>query len=156
MNMGLYAKLAKIEQLIETNTVVNYWAWTNGTISVKALEPKMRDCMIQFGYKDDAPLFGVNCKSPGSGNDKKYDLIYISPGQGRKWTDLLYSDVDRNWRYTIMLNNGNTLTEELQKENDAKLDACYDTLSKLFAFLKIYMRHREELVQLVNNEYDSL
>lgn len=154
--MGLYAKLAKIEQLIETNTVVNYWAWTNGSISVKALEPKMRDCMLQFGYKDDAPLFGVNCKSPGSGNDKKYDLIYISPGQDRKWTDLLYSDVDRNWRYTIMLNHENKMSDELKKENDAKLDKCYDTLSKLFAFLNIYIRHREELVQLVNNEYDLL
>lgn len=157
-NMGLYNKLSKIEQLIETNTKISYWAWTEGWISVEQLPDKMRDCMIQFGYKKEAPLFGVHVRSPGSDEGKVYDLIYISPGKddNAKWTDLLYKDVDRNWRYTIMFNHNSNLTDELKKENDDKLDKCYDTLSKLFAFLNIYMRHREELVQLVNNEYDQL
>lgn len=155
--MGLYNKLAKIEQLIEANTKISYWAWTEGWISIEQLPDKMRDCMIQFGYKKEAPLFGVHVRSPNSDDSKIYDLIYISPGKApAKWTDLLYKDVDRNWRYTVMLNHDNNMSPELKKENDDKIDACYDTLSKLFAFLKIYMRHREELVQLVNNEYDSL
>lgn len=158
LNMGLYNKLSKIEQLIEANTKISYWAWTEGWISIEQLPPKMRDCMIQFGYKKEAPLFGVHVHSPGSSEGKVYDLIYISPGKSSdaKWTDLLYKDVDRNWRYTEMLNHSNNLTAELRKENDDKLDRCYDSLNKLFAFLNIYMRHREELVQLVNNEYDQL
>ncbi len=158
--MGLYNKLSKIEQLIEANTKISYWAWTEGWISVEQLPDKMRDCMIQFGYKKEAPLFGVHVRSPGNGNDdgKVYDLIYISPGKddNAKWTDLLYKDVDRNWRYTIMFNHNSNLTDELKKENDDKLEKCYNTLSKLFAFLNIYIRHREELVQLVNIEYDQL
>lgn len=48
------------------------------------------------------------------------------------------------------------MSDELKKENDGKLEKCYNTLSKLFAFLNIYIRHREELVQLVNIEYDQL
>lgn len=157
-NMGLYNKLSKIEQLIEANTKISYWAWTEGWISVEQLPDKMRDCMIQFGYKKDAPLFGVHVRSPGAADGKIYDLIYISPGKddNAKWTDLFYKDVDRDWRYTIMFNHNNNMTEELKNENDGKLDKCYDTLSKLFAFLNIYIRHREELVQLVNIEYDQL
>ena len=159
--MGLYNKLSKIEQLIEANTKISYWAWTEGWISVEQLPDKMRDCMIQFGYKKDAPLFGVHVCSPGKnngGDTTVYDLIYISPGKddNAKWTDLLYKDVDRNWRYTVMFNHGGSLTEELKKENDDKLEKCYNTLNKLFAFLNIYIRHREELVQLVNIEYDQL
>lgn len=141
--MGLYNKLSKIEQLIEANTKISYWAWTEGWISVEQLPDKMRDCMIQFGYKKEAPLFGVHVRSPGKDDNAK-------------WTDLLYKDVDRNWRYTIMLNHNNCMSDELKKENDDKLEKCYITLSKLFAFLNIYIRHREELVQLVNIEYDQL
>lgn len=159
--MGLYNKLSKIEQLIETHTNIKYWAWIDGWVSIGQLPTKMKEVMIQFGYSEEAPLFGVKTKSPGKnngGDSTIYDLIYISPGkdENAKWTDLLYKDVDRNWRYTVMLNHDNNLTEKLQQENDAKLEKCYDTLNKLFAFLNIYMRHREELVQLVNIEYDQL
>lgn len=156
--MGLYNKLSKIEQLIEANTKISYWAWIDGWISVEQLPDKMRDCMIQFGYKKEAPLFGVHVRSPGGEDEKVYDLIYISPGKddSAAWTDLLYKDVDRNWRYTVMLNHDTNLTEKLQQENDAKLEKCYDTLNKLFAFLNIFIRHREELVQLVKIEYDQL
>lgn len=50
--MGLYNKLSKIEQLIETHTKIKYWAWIDGWVSIGQLPTKMKEVMIQFGYSE--------------------------------------------------------------------------------------------------------
>ena len=147
--MGVYSQLAKIEALIEANTDIKSWSWTCGWISIERLPKPMFEALLQFGYTKDAPFFGVNC-AIGENKDK-HDLTCISFGKEHKdWTDLLYKDVDRDWRTCW------DLERDSAEKNRKYVDECYKKLQKFFMFMNIYLKKREEMVKVVNIEYDEI
>lgn len=151
-NMGVYTQLAKIEALIEANTDVKSWSWTSGWIAIDRLPKPMFEALLQFGYSKKAPFFGVNCRiGDDVADEKKHDILCISFGKNHKdWTDLLYKDVDRDWRTCWDLDSKNP------EENRKCVDTCYKKLQKFFMFMNIYLKKREEMVKVVNIEYDEV
>lgn len=150
-NMGVYSQLSKIETLIEANTKIKSWGWTRGWISIEQLPDKMKEAMIQMGYNKEAPLFGVGCRPKDCKEEegKIPDVFCIAPPSKCDWIDLIYKDVDRNWRRYVYL------TDDIEK-NKKEIDVIYKELQKLFLFLNIYIKNREQLRKIVEIEYDEV
>ena len=150
--MGLFKNIGKIEELIEAN-VPGSWCLFNNAVLVKHLPEQWKKAMIQFGYSEQAPIFGVNWYDPK--NNKKNVLTCIGYGaeiDNLGFKNLLYKDVDRDWRFRWdeedLKNDANLLKE--------KIDFCYRRLQEFFAFMKIYIREREQMVKLINIAYDEI
>lgn len=152
--MGIYGQIDKIEQLLEAHGIDT--GFPSGVIPIKQLPEKYRNALLQFGYTDEGLFWGVNSSNSNGKTNVKFTLAMINGGDSiKKWTDLLYRDVDRNWWYHINENeytNKKDGLEELRKE----VDYFYKSFQKLFMFLDVYIKQREQMVKLVNIEYDNL
>ena len=149
--MGVFKNIAKIEELIEDN-VHGSWCIYHNALQVKDLPEDYKKAMLQFGYKEDAPIFGVDWEDE---NGKKCVLVCIGYGKevdSKGFKNLLYRDVDRNWRFEWTLADLKGDKDEHQKA----LDFCYRRLQEYFMFMKIYLREREQMVKLINIAYDEV
>ena len=152
--MGIFRNLAKIEELLEAN-IPGCWSVYHNVLRIKDLPKDMRDAMIQFGYTDDGLIFAVDYADEKDTN-KPHILGCVSWGANQNemengWKNLLYRDVDRDWRFTWdkedCLNN-----EELLKA----IDKCYRNLQKFFMFMSIYLKQRAQMIKLINIEWDEV
>lgn len=66
--MGIYKNIAKIEELIEAN-VPGAWCIYHDALLVKDLPENYKNAMLQFGYTEKCPIFGVDWTNPD--NDKQ-------------------------------------------------------------------------------------
>lgn len=151
--MGIFKNIGKIEELIEAN-VPGSWVIYHNALTVKDLPDNYKKAMIQFGYSENAPIFGVDWPNPDN-NNKISALVCV--GYGKEvdklgFKNLLYHDVDRDWRFSWTIDEckGDL---NIYKE---KLDFCYRRLQEYFMFMKIYLREREQMVKLINIAYDEV
>lgn len=150
--MGIFKNIGKIEELIEAN-VPGSWVIYHNALTVKDLPENYKNAMLQFGYTENAPIFGVDWTNP---DDNKVSAL-VCVGYGKEvdklgFKNLLYRDVDRNWRFSWTVDDckGDL---SIFKE---KLDFCYRRLQEYFMFMKIYLREREQMVKLINIAYDEV
>lgn len=155
--MDIFRNLAKIEELLEAN-IPGCWSVYHNVLRVKDLPKDMRDAMIQFGYTDEGLIFAVDYVDvhDGSNGGKPRILGCVSWGKNKDeaedgWKNLLYRDVDRDWRFTW---------SKEDCPNDEKLldaiDRCYRNLQKFFMFMSIYLKQRAQMVKLINIEWDEV
>lgn len=155
--MGIFRNLAKIEELLEAN-IPGCWSVYHNVLRVKDLPKDMRDAMIQFGYTDEGLIFAVDYVDvhDGSNGGKPRILGCVSWGKNKDeaedgWKNLLYRDVDRDWRFTW---------SKEDCPNDEKLldaiDRCYRNLQKFFMFMSIYLKQRAQMIKLINIEWDEV
>lgn len=154
--MGIFKNLAKIEELLEAN-VPGCWSVFHNVLRVKDLPKVMRDAMIQFGYTENALIFAVDYVDEHAGsNGKPCILGCVSWGAGKDecedgWKNLLYRDVDRDWRFYW--------TKKECPNNEKLLEAidkCYRNLQRFFMFMSIYLKQRAQMVKLINIEWDEV
>lgn len=150
--MGIFKNIGKIEELIEAN-VPGSWVIYHNALTVKDLPENWKKAMIQFGYTENAPIFGVDWTNPE--DNKTSALVCI--GYGKEvdklgYKNLLYRDVDRNWRFSWSVDD---CKGDLNVYKE-KLDFCYRRLQEYFMFMKIYLREREQMVKLINIAYDEV
>lgn len=151
--MGIFKNIGKIEELIEAN-VPGSWVIYHNALYVKDLPEDWKKAMIQFGYSENAPIFGVDWNDPEH-TDKIYVLVCIGYGKqadSKGFKNLLYRDVDRDWRFTWTVGECKGDLNEFKKQ----LDFCYRMLQEYFMFMKIYLREREQMVKLINIAYDEV
>lgn len=153
-HMGIFKNLSKIEALIEAN-VPGSWQIYHNCLKVKHLPEDWQRAMFQFGYTKEAPIFGVEWYDEE--NNCKNLLTVISYGSSqdgdcKDFRDLLYRDVDRDWRRGWSLKEMDGSVENFQKA----IDFCYVRLQQYFMFMKIYLKQREQMVKLINIEYDEI
>lgn len=150
--MGIFKNIGKIEELIEAN-VPGSWIIYRNALMVKDLPDNWKKAMLQFGYSENAPIFGVDWTDP----ETKKQSALVCLGYGKQadalgFKNLLYRDVDRDWRFTWTVedckNDLNVFKE--------KLDFCYRRLQEYFMFMNIYLREREQMVKLINIAYDEV
>jgi hypothetical protein len=151
--MGIFKNIGKIEELIEAN-VPGSWCIYHNALTVKDLPENYKNAMLQFGYTENAPIFGVDWTNTDE-NNKQYALVCV--GYGKEvdklgYKNLLYRDVDRNWRFSWTVDDCKS-DLNIFKE---KLDFCYRRLQEYFMFMKIYLREREQMVKLINIAYDEV
>lgn len=149
--MGIFKNIAKIEELIEAN-VPGTWVIYHNALAVKDLPENYKNAMLQFGYTENAPIFGVDWEAE---NGKKCVLVCIGYGKevdNKGFKNLLYRDVDRNWRFDWTITDLKGDLNEYQKA----LDFCYRRLQEYFMFMKIYIREREQMVKLIDIAYDEV
>lgn len=150
--MGIYKNIGKIEELIEAN-VPGSWCIYHNALTVKHLPENYKNAMLQFGYTENAPIFGLDWTNPE--DNKVSALVCIGYGKNvdkMGYKNLLYKDVDRNWKFSWTVDEckGDL---GIFKE---KLDFCYRRLQEYFMFMKIYLREREQMVKLINIAYDEV
>ncbi len=151
--MGIFKNIGKIEELIEAN-VPGSWVIYHNALTVKDLPEEWKKAMLQFGYSENAPIFGVDWNDPEH-TDKTYVLVCIGYGKqadSKGFKNLLYRDVDRDWRFTWTVGDCKGDLNEFKKQ----LDFCYRRLQEFFMFMKIYLREREQMVKLINIAYDEV
>lgn len=152
--MGVFKNLAKIEELLEAN-IPGCWSVYHNVLRVKDLPKDMRDAMIQFGYSDEGLIFAVDYADEKD-NNKPHILGCVSWGANQNemengWKNLLYRDVDRDWRFTWDKKDCPT-NEKLVEA----IDKCYRHLQRYFMFMSIYLKQRAQMVKLINIEWDEV
>ena len=153
--MGIFRNLAKIEELLEAN-IPGCWSVYHNVLRVKDLPKEMRDVMIKFGYTDKGLIFAVDYCDVHDGFDGK-PCILGCVGWGGKdekdegWKNLLYRDVDRDWRFTWSKEDCPTNEKLLEA-----IDKCYRNLQRFFMFMSIYLKQRAQMVKLINIEWDEV
>ena len=155
--MGIFRNLAKIEELLEAN-VPGCWSVYHNVLRVKDLPKDMRDAMIQFGYTDNALIFAVDYVDEYKNISDKKPRILGCVSWGRSinesddgWKNLLYRDVDRDWRFYW--------TKDECPNNEKLLEAidqCYRNLQRFFMFMSIYLKQRAQMIKLINIEWDEV
>lgn len=146
LHLGIYSKLGKIEELIKQYVDVNF-CYLNGTVTMKHLKPEWQEALKQFGYSQDAIIFGVNFKN----SNVSWPLCCISPGSAGKKNDddylrLLHEDSpgDYCWHW----------------DDDGKIEEgieeCYVKLQKFFMFMTIYLKQRAAMERLIKIEWDGV
>lgn len=152
--MGVFKNLAKIEELLEAN-IPGCWSVYHNVLRIKDLPKEMHDAMIQFGYTDEGLVFAVDYVDEKD-NNKSHILGCIGWGTGKNesddgWKNLLYRDVDRNWRF---------VWDKKDCPDNEKLleavDKCYRNLQKFFMFMSIYLKQRAQMIKLINIEWDEV
>lgn len=150
--MGIFKNIGKIEELIEAN-VPGSWVIYHNALTVKDLPENWKKAMIQFGYSENAPIFGVDWNDPDK--NKIFALVCVGYGKevdNKGFKNLLYRDVDRDWRFSWTVDDCKGDLNVYKK----KLDFCYRRLQEYFMFMKIYLREREQMVKLINIAYDEV
>ena len=154
--MGIFRNLAKIEELLEAN-ISGCWSVYHNVLRVKDLPKEMHDVMIQFGYTDEGLIFAVDYVDEHAGfNGKPCILGCVSWGSGKDeyeqgWKNLLYHDVDRDWRFCWSKEDCPTNEKLLEA-----IDECYRILQRFFMFMSIYLKQREQMIKLINIEWDEV
>ena len=143
--MGVYSKLAKIEQLIKQYIDVDF-CYLNGHVVIQHLKPEWQEAMKQFGYSKDAVIFGVNYKNA----NVNWPLCCISPGPNDKvkpnYLQWLHQDSpgDYCWHW----------------DDDGKIEEgieeCYERLQQYFMSMTIYIKQRNAMEKLIAIEWDSV
>lgn len=153
-HMGIFKNLSKIETLIEAN-VPGSWQIYHNCLKVKHLPEDWQKAMIQFGYTKEAPIFGVEWYDEEDKQNNLLAVISFGADQGgdcKDFRDLLYRDVDRDWRMRWSMDEMKGSIENFQKA----IDICYVRLQQYFMFMKIYLKQREQMVKQINIEYDEI
>lgn len=153
--MGIFNRLSKIEELLEANVPGKFNVFHNA-LRVSDLPDDWQKAMLQFGYSKNALIFAVDYSDTLSGSKERYLLSCIGWGNGHDtevdgWKNLLYRDVDRDWRYNWSLEECKTV----DKVEEA-IDGCYRNLQRYFMFMRIYLKNREQMVKLINIEWDEV
>lgn len=148
--MGIFTRLSKIEELLEANIPGTFNIFHNA-IRVSDLPEDWQTAMIQFGYTKDALIFAVDYNDTKS-NCGHQLLSCIGWGTEQSdWTDLLYRDVDRNWRFNWNIND----LKKVDEVNNV-IDKCYRNLQRYFMFMRIYLKNREQMIKLIRIEWDEV
>ena len=94
--MGIFKNIGKIEELIEAN-VPGSWIIYRNALTVKDLPDNWKKAMLQFGYSENAPIFGVDWTDPEV--KKQYALVCLGYGKQADalgFKNLLYRDDHRS------------------------------------------------------------
>lgn len=154
--MGIFSRLSKIEELLEANVPGKFNVFHNA-LRVSDLPDDWQKAMLQFGYTKNALIFAVDfADTLSKGSQERFLLSCIGWGNGHDteidgWKNLLYRDVDRDWIYNWRLEECKTV----DKVEEA-IDGCYRNLQRYFMFMRIYLKNREQMVKLINIEWDEV